>query len=286
MASATPYRWGTEAVIRRLAQELSTGGRRPAGPRCADRHTRDSGRLDSPPFQYRVQRRGHLSERWQRGAGTPSARNAACRLCGELLGRAIDLPTIAAPSPGSAGCGPCAPFSAVFMLAATGFVFGFGRRQFNWTVGIVAAATFSVAASTLFLGNLATYDAMAVGLLSFALWLLPVAIGATGWRSWGAVAGSGMVAALAGRDEVCRLLYLRRADRSGLSHGRGQMERCVRPLGSLYRWFSGRSVCSAQLSGWHRAFSKGFTARRRLALLGLRRSRPSSPKPPSTSAAC
>jgi hypothetical protein len=135
--------------------------------------------------------------------GTPLADYAA-----SFSGAPFIYPPIAALVARLGGLWAVRALSAAFMLAATGFVFGFGRRQFNWTVGIVAAATFSVAASTLFLGNLATYDAMAVGLLSFALWLLPVAIGATGWRSWGAVAGSGMVAALAGVTKYAALLYL------------------------------------------------------------------------------
>ena len=58
------------------------------------------------------------------------------------------------------------------MLTATGLVYTMSRRLFNERVALCAAITFAVAEPTLFLGNLATYDATALCLLAVAAWLV------------------------------------------------------------------------------------------------------------------
>jgi 4-amino-4-deoxy-L-arabinose transferase-like glycosyltransferase len=58
------------------------------------------------------------------------------------------------------------------MLAATGLLYTMSRRLFNERVALCAAITFAVAEPTLFLGNLATYDATALCLLAVGAWLV------------------------------------------------------------------------------------------------------------------
>ncbi|MEV5608201.1 glycosyltransferase family 39 protein [Streptomyces sp. NPDC052225] len=62
--------------------------------------------------------------------------------------------------------------SLLFMLGATGLLYSFTRRLFNLRAGLGAAALFSVVQATSVLGNLATYDAMAVFLLALSAWLV------------------------------------------------------------------------------------------------------------------
>jgi len=62
--------------------------------------------------------------------------------------------------------------SLVFMLGATCFVWGVTRRLYGRPAAACAAALFAVAAPTLFLSRLATYDPMSLFLLSFSLWIV------------------------------------------------------------------------------------------------------------------
>ncbi|WP_372345020.1 ArnT family glycosyltransferase [Streptomyces sp. KL116D] len=62
--------------------------------------------------------------------------------------------------------------SLLFMLGATGLLYSFTRRLFNLRAALGAAALFSVVQATSVLGNLATYDAMAVFLLALSAWLV------------------------------------------------------------------------------------------------------------------
>ena len=73
--------------------------------------------------------------------------------------------------------------SLVEMLAATGLLYTMSSRLFNERVALCAAVTFAVAEPTLFLGNLATYDATALCLLAVAAWLV-VRIAAFRWPAY------------------------------------------------------------------------------------------------------
>lgn len=70
--------------------------------------------------------------------------------------------------------------SLLFMLGANGLMYSFTRRLFNERAGLCAAVLFAFAQSTLFLGNLATYDAAAVLLLAAAAWVV-VRVGHGHW---------------------------------------------------------------------------------------------------------
>ncbi|MFF5536986.1 ArnT family glycosyltransferase [Streptomyces cinerochromogenes] len=62
--------------------------------------------------------------------------------------------------------------SLAFMLAATGLLYSFTRMLFNERTALCAAGIFAVSQSTLFLGNFATYDALAILLLALSAWIL------------------------------------------------------------------------------------------------------------------
>jgi Dolichyl-phosphate-mannose-protein mannosyltransferase len=58
------------------------------------------------------------------------------------------------------------------MLGTTALLYSLSRRLFNERVALCAAVVFSVTEPTLFLGNLATYDASALFLLALATWIV------------------------------------------------------------------------------------------------------------------
>jgi hypothetical protein len=98
--------------------------------------------------------------------------------------------------------------SLCFMLLSTSLVFGLTRRLFGWGAGVLGAATFAIAAPTLFMGNLATYDAMTVFLLALASWLGVVGTEKYGVRIWAYEAAAGLVAGLAAATKYSGLLFL------------------------------------------------------------------------------
>jgi hypothetical protein len=62
--------------------------------------------------------------------------------------------------------------SLVFMLGTTVLLYSFTRRLFNERTGLCAAGIFAVSQSTLFLGNFATFDALAILLLALTAWIV------------------------------------------------------------------------------------------------------------------
>jgi hypothetical protein len=87
-------------------------------------------------------------------------------------GAPVLYPVLGALADSIGGLAAARALSLVEMLAATGLVYSMTRRLFNERVGLCAAAVFAVSEPTLFLGNLATYDATALSLLAFAAWLV------------------------------------------------------------------------------------------------------------------
>ena len=65
--------------------------------------------------------------------------------------------------------------SLAFMLGTTCFLWGSTRRLFGRRAALCAVAVFVSLGSTQFLGALATYDAMALSLLTLSVWLVVVA---------------------------------------------------------------------------------------------------------------
>jgi hypothetical protein len=87
-------------------------------------------------------------------------------------GAPVLYPVLGALADSIGGLAAARALSLVEMLAATGLVYSMTRRLFNERVGLCAAVIFAVTEPTLFLGNLATYDATALVLLAFGAWLV------------------------------------------------------------------------------------------------------------------
>ena len=62
--------------------------------------------------------------------------------------------------------------SLLAMLGATALLYSMTRLLFNERIGLYAAALFAFTEGTLYMGNLATYDASAVFLLALASWIV------------------------------------------------------------------------------------------------------------------
>ncbi|GJF29323.1 hypothetical protein KNE206_22350 [Kitasatospora sp. NE20-6] len=109
---------------------------------------------------------GHLQLDHMHGGPPPPASFAAY-----FSGSPLLYPPLAAAVDNLLGLSGARALSLVFMLATTTLLYMLARRLFNERVGLVAAACFAVTQSTLFLGALATYDAMALCLTAVAAWL-------------------------------------------------------------------------------------------------------------------
>ncbi|WP_081952004.1 ArnT family glycosyltransferase [Kitasatospora phosalacinea] len=86
-------------------------------------------------------------------------------------GSPLLYPPLAAAADAYFGLAGARALSLAFMLGATALLYMMTRRLFNERVALVAAACFAVTQSTLFMGALATYDALALFLLALAAWL-------------------------------------------------------------------------------------------------------------------
>lgn len=81
-------------------------------------------------------------------------------------------PVLGASADGMFGLEGARALSLVFMLGSTCCVWGVTRRLYGRPAAACAAALFAVAAPTLFLSRLATYDPMSLFLLAFSLWIV------------------------------------------------------------------------------------------------------------------
>ena len=81
-------------------------------------------------------------------------------------------PILGATADGLFGLEGARLLSLLFMLGATCCVWGVTRRLYGRPAAACAAALFAVAAPTLFLSRLATYDPMSLFLLAFSLWIV------------------------------------------------------------------------------------------------------------------
>ncbi|WP_282205969.1 ArnT family glycosyltransferase [Kitasatospora fiedleri] len=86
-------------------------------------------------------------------------------------GSPLLYPPLAAAADAHFGLAGARALSLAFMLGATTLLYMMTRRLFNERVALVAAGCFAVTQSTLFMGALATYDAMALFLIAVAAWL-------------------------------------------------------------------------------------------------------------------
>ena len=97
--------------------------------------------------------------------------------------------------------------SLVMMLATTAMLYDVSRRLFDRRSAFFAAALFAGLAGTQFLGALATYDSMALGLIALAAWLAVVAADACGPRAAALLTAAGAVLALADATKYAALLF-------------------------------------------------------------------------------
>jgi 4-amino-4-deoxy-L-arabinose transferase-like glycosyltransferase len=87
-------------------------------------------------------------------------------------GSPVLYPVLAAAVESAFGLAGARALSLVFLLGATALLYSLSRLLFNERAGLCAAAAFVTTQSTLFLGNFATYDAVAMFLLALAAWIM------------------------------------------------------------------------------------------------------------------
>jgi hypothetical protein len=87
-------------------------------------------------------------------------------------GAPVLYPPLAAVADSIGGLTGARAVSLAEMLGTTALLYSLSRRLFNERVGLCAAVIFAVTEPTLFLGNLATYDASALFLLALATWIV------------------------------------------------------------------------------------------------------------------
>ncbi|MDX6353083.1 MAG: hypothetical protein QOF84_7873 [Streptomyces sp.] len=91
---------------------------------------------------------------------------------GYFSGHPMLYPVLAAAVDSVGGLAAVRLVSLVFTLSTTVMLYGLTSRLFNQRAGLAAAALFSVLESTVFLGNFATFDALALFLLACASWVI------------------------------------------------------------------------------------------------------------------
>jgi hypothetical protein len=119
-------------------------------------------------------------------------------------GAPVLYPVLAAAADSIGGLAAARAVSLIAMLCTTALLYGMSRRLFNERVGLCAAALFAVTEGTIFLGRLATNDAVSLSLLALASWIV---IRTASWR-WRAYLLAAPVAALAAATDYWALLYL------------------------------------------------------------------------------
>jgi hypothetical protein len=119
-------------------------------------------------------------------------------------GAPVLYPVLAAAADNLGGLTAARAVSLLAMLGATALLFSMSRRLFNERVALCATLIFSVAEPTLFLGNLATYDATSLFLLAVAAWLVV----RTAESRWPGYALAAPVLALAVATKYAALLWV------------------------------------------------------------------------------
>src|SRR5690349_13961554 len=87
-------------------------------------------------------------------------------------GAPVLYPVLAAAVDSVFGLAGARALSLACMLGCTSLLYAMTRRLFNERAGLCAAGVFAVAQSTAFMGNFATYDALALFLLALAAWIV------------------------------------------------------------------------------------------------------------------
>ena len=112
-------------------------------------------------------------------------------------------PVLGALADSVAGLAGARALSLLFMLGTTVLLHGLTRRLFGRPAALLAAVVFALSAPVLFLGRLATYDAMALALLAVAAWTAV----RTARLHWSTAVLAGLPLALAGATKYAALLF-------------------------------------------------------------------------------
>ncbi|MFC1411852.1 ArnT family glycosyltransferase [Streptacidiphilus sp. N1-12] len=131
--------------------------------------------------------------------GTPTYDNYASY----FSGAPFFYPVLGAMADRFAGLAGARALSLLFMLACTVLLHGLARRLFGRRAALMGAALFALSGPVLFLGHLATYDAMALFLLAVGAW---TAVRAAR-LPWPVTALVGVPLALAGTAKYAALLF-------------------------------------------------------------------------------
>jgi hypothetical protein len=146
---------------------------------------------------------GHLDwAGWLHGAQVSKA-----ALPTYLSGAPVIYPPLGALADTLGGLAAARLLSLAFMLAATCLLYACTRRLFDATAASFAVALFVGVGSTQFLGAFATYDAMALFLLTLATWLGVRAATSRPQAAAALLALSGAVLALADATKYAALLF-------------------------------------------------------------------------------
>ncbi len=122
-------------------------------------------------------------------------------------GAPVVYPPLGALADSLGGLAGARLLSLAFMLAATCLLYATTCRLFDRGSAIFAVALFAGVGSTEFLGAFATYDAMALFLLTLATWLGVRSASVGGWRAAGLLAAAGAAMALADAAKYAATLF-------------------------------------------------------------------------------
>jgi len=166
-------------------------------------------------------------------------------------------PVLGAAVDGVFGLAGARALSLLFMLAATCLVWATSRILYGRNAAACAAALFAVAAPTLFLSRLATYDAPALFLLALAFWI--VVRTARGNAVWVLLAVPPTVLAVG--TKYASLLYVPTLVTVAILVGRfGGAARPRRWITALLRGLLYAGAVAGLLYGWLKLLGSGFLA--------------------------
>jgi hypothetical protein len=146
---------------------------------------------------------GHLEwAHWLSGTQITSA-----ALPNYFSGAPVIYPPLGALADSVGGLAGARLLSLAFMLGATCLLYATTCRLFDRRSGLFAVGLFVGVGSTQFLGAFATYDAMALFLLTLATWLGVRSASAGRWQAAGLLAAAGAAMALADAAKYAATLF-------------------------------------------------------------------------------
>ena len=122
-------------------------------------------------------------------------------------GAPVLYPPLGALADGVGGLAGARILSLCFMLGVTTLLWGTAARLYGRRAALLATALFATLAGTQFLGAFATYDAMALFLLSLAAWLGVRSADSQGWIQAILLVGTGIVLAAADAVKYATALF-------------------------------------------------------------------------------